>query len=568
MATPHGLGRTEKRKGIIYVRVSSDDQINGTSLDDQTERSTRALTERGVHLDRVFRDEGESAKSADRRALMEALEYCLDPKNGISVFMVWKVDRFARRTEDHFAIRKMLQDAGVELWSATEPIGNDPNAKLFEVLVAGFAEFDNEVRRIRAINGMRARIRSGIWPFKAPLGYRVRGLRRVGLKKTDPDPVDPIIFPLLQRVLKGYAYGVYTQTEMIGELVQADFQTLTGTKPSIQFIDHLLSEQLHFYAGWLRDTLGPVVEFHRGRHEPMITDAEMAAIQARRKGGARHGIARCLVNPRFPLRGLVTCGVCKHALTASSPAGRNRRYHYYHCFNRACPLRYKNIRKADLEAEFLELMATLRPEPRLLSVLTQSVELLRSEQIKLANDRAREHERASREISARRTRIFEMAEAGAYTATEARERLNVLDQELAQLKIATEEAQVDGAVASIAGEAAAVLSEVMAGWTDLDPAARQRFQKILFPEGIPYENGERFGTAKTAMIVELTRPSERSHSEAVRLVRIHWKQVVQELRTLHAIGALSRGDNPTVFGRVGALTPPTPSRDTPSDDRL
>ena len=196
--------RTPK-KAIVYIRVSSDDQVEGTSLADQERQCIAALKAQGFEFAGTFRDEGATAKTADRAALIEAIDFARAKRNGVCVFMVWKVDRFARNTEDHFAIRRLLRSAGVELRSATEPIGDDPNAKLFETIVAGFAEFDNSIRRLRCCNGMRARIRSGIWPFKAPVGYQNRRLGRQDLKKTDPDPIDPVVFPILQRMLQGYA---------------------------------------------------------------------------------------------------------------------------------------------------------------------------------------------------------------------------------------------------------------------------------------------------------------------------------------------------------------------------
>src|SRR5215467_6450247 len=119
-------------RGIIYVRVSHSDQVLGTSLDDQEERCRKYCDENRIDVVRVFREEGESAKTADRKMLLEAMEYCRKHKGTIDAFVVWKVDRFARNTEDHFGVRRVLLDYGARLRSVTEPIGNDPAEKLFE----------------------------------------------------------------------------------------------------------------------------------------------------------------------------------------------------------------------------------------------------------------------------------------------------------------------------------------------------------------------------------------------------------------------------------------------------
>ncbi|HEY3814567.1 MAG TPA: recombinase family protein [Caulobacteraceae bacterium] len=538
-----------KKRAIIYVRVSDDGQINGTSLDDQAQRCTRALEDEQIEVVRLFREEGESAKSADRKGLMEAVQFCLHKKNHIDVFMVWKVDRFARRTEDHFAIRRVLRNAGIELRSATEPIGDDPNSKLFEVMVAGFAEFDNDIRRIRCTNGMRARIRSGIWPFKAPLGYRNRSLARQSIKKTEPDPADPVVFPILQRALKGFASGAYTQMDMVHELVKADFKTLTGVEPTIQFVDHLLTRQLAFYAGWLRDSLGEAVEYHRGRHEPMISDEERRRIEFIRDGGDRAGIARDRHNPLFPLRRLVRCAECGHLLTGSSPRGRRASYPYYHCYNRDCPLRSRTIPKQDIEQHFRELMDRLRPRQGFLAILTKLVAGCADEQRKLDAAMRQSHEETLRVLTARRRRIFEMAESGAYDPAQVRERLEDVERDMVDLKLKHEskDAQPGDAATTVEGAKAAI-HRVMTGWFDLKPALRARFQKIIFPEGIPYVRGKGFGTAKVGRIFELNQSFEAADSDAVDRMRLSWNQIIDELRQFAELAPLLDDDQATLSG--------------------
>src|SRR5438309_1987071 len=140
-------------RGIIYVRVSSEEQVKGTSLNDQLERCKKYCLEKGIEvICDPFIESGESAKTAERTELLNAIEFCRKSKGAIDAFVVWKVDRFARNTDDHFYVRKLLAEYGVTLHSVTEPIGNNPTEKLFEVMLAGFAEFDNAIRTQRSTN--------------------------------------------------------------------------------------------------------------------------------------------------------------------------------------------------------------------------------------------------------------------------------------------------------------------------------------------------------------------------------------------------------------------------------
>src|SRR4051812_17741884 len=109
-------------KGIIYVRVSSDEQVLGTSLAFQEEICLKYCAEHRIEVESVFREEGASGKTAKRPELVRALEFCRKRRPAIDAFVVAKVDRFARNTEDHFTIRGVLKRSGVNLHSVTEPI--------------------------------------------------------------------------------------------------------------------------------------------------------------------------------------------------------------------------------------------------------------------------------------------------------------------------------------------------------------------------------------------------------------------------------------------------------------
>jgi DNA invertase Pin-like site-specific DNA recombinase len=117
---------------VIYVRVSSDEQVNGTSLDHQEKMCRQYCKEKSCSDIRFFREEGASAKSTERKEFVKALEFCRKSKGKVDEFIVYKLDRFTRNSHDHFVVRKMLKDCGVRLVSVTEPISDDPAGKVFE----------------------------------------------------------------------------------------------------------------------------------------------------------------------------------------------------------------------------------------------------------------------------------------------------------------------------------------------------------------------------------------------------------------------------------------------------
>lgn len=70
-----------KPRAIIYTRVSSDQQIDNTSLDEQIRLGKKYCETKGIEFVHEFREMGESAKFADRTKLLEALNFCSKKSN-------------------------------------------------------------------------------------------------------------------------------------------------------------------------------------------------------------------------------------------------------------------------------------------------------------------------------------------------------------------------------------------------------------------------------------------------------------------------------------------------------
>jgi DNA invertase Pin-like site-specific DNA recombinase len=77
---------------------------------------------------------------------------CGRSRSHIEPFVVFRVDRFGRNTEDHFSVRRILLNSGTVLHSVTEPIGNKPAEKFIETVLAGAAEYDDAIRKQRELD--------------------------------------------------------------------------------------------------------------------------------------------------------------------------------------------------------------------------------------------------------------------------------------------------------------------------------------------------------------------------------------------------------------------------------
>ncbi len=86
---------------VIYTRVSTDKQVGNASLETQEKACRAFCAQNGWEPLRLFREEGESAKTADRPQLLAAIDFCHQMKPSPDFFVVYAVDRLARNAEDH-----------------------------------------------------------------------------------------------------------------------------------------------------------------------------------------------------------------------------------------------------------------------------------------------------------------------------------------------------------------------------------------------------------------------------------------------------------------------------------
>src|SRR5438093_4567072 len=259
--------------GVIYSRVSSKEQIEGTSLESQEQACQEYARSHNIKVLKIFIERGESAKFADRTQLIELIDFCRQNKGSVQVLLVWKVDRFARNVGDHFNIKANLMKYGVRVVSVTEPIDSNPEGKLMETILAGFAQFDNDIRATRTVQGMKRKLQEGIFPWQPPLGYR--SANDDGEKKTEPDKPDQPVFALLQKVWKEFATGAYTKAEMRRLMDAWGIQTRKGKPITKQSLDNFFRNK--YYAGTLVDPWSG--EEFQGQHVPMVTREEFACVQ-------------------------------------------------------------------------------------------------------------------------------------------------------------------------------------------------------------------------------------------------------------------------------------------------
>ena len=120
----------------------------------------RVCEQRGYLVAKVF-SEGESAKTLDRAEFEAMQDYCVAHRKTVAAVVVYNVSRSSRMTEDHMLVRAFLKRLGIQLLSATEPIGDSPQGAFLETIFSACAQFDNQLKAQVTKEGMRAGAISG-----------------------------------------------------------------------------------------------------------------------------------------------------------------------------------------------------------------------------------------------------------------------------------------------------------------------------------------------------------------------------------------------------------------------
>jgi len=509
---------------VIYCRVSSKEQVEGTSLESQEIACKEYAVRHQLDAVRVFVERGESAKFADRPQLLEMLTFCKKREHGVKQLLVWKVDRLARNVGDHFNIKASLLKLDVEVVSVTEPIDAKPEGKLLETILAGFAQFDNDIRAARTLQGMRRKIQEGIFPWQPPLGYK--GASQPGEKKTEADVPDQPAFRLLQQGWSEFATGKFTKAQMLRQLTSRGLRTRFGASLSNQAIDHILGNR--FYTGIVRDPWSG--EEHTGRHLPMISRETFNLVQqiiSRRNRKIPHRAKR----PEFPLRTFVRCANCECPLTGSFSRGRSNVYPYYHCVRQNCDNR-GNYSLADVHREFIQFLATRSADRHAIAHLRdyvrKAVESWEGTNTVLRERQEVEAKRAHEQLG----QLIRMKMEQLISDDEFRAQRLLLSNRLAESGGTPRSEAKPETLLNDLDVISAPLMQLAQAWDGVQADFRLRFQRMVLPAGYAFG---RIGTAQTGRLLSFIESSDTTNTNGVPLIGQSWNQLAEEIKAFAAI---------------------------------
>lgn len=483
------------RQAVLYLRVSHREQVDGHSLDAQARLCADWCGRNGYEVVEVFREEGESAKTANRTQLKRLLAFVRGRQHQVDAVVVKDFSRFARSSHDHHTVKAVLERLGVSVRSVLEPVDDSPFGRFIETVFAGTHQLENELRSERTRTCMVEAMRAGRWLFQVPLGYRWAHVDGDKFIEVDAERA-----PLVREGFERVAAGDCGPAEALRRANAAGLRTRQHKPVTLQTFTRMLRHPLYMgrvvYSEWGIDVEGA----HEAIVESRVWHRTQAVLDGRAPSPASRG--HRLDNPDFPLRRFARCGPCDTPLTGEWARGRSQRYAYYRCRNRDC--RAVKVPREDLHQQFAAFLRELQPGRAYLTLLREIVRDIWEGDRAAATAQSSRLQRRVDDLQARKDRLVEAFLFERAVDRDTYDRLHRdISAELADTHLRLDDARtelrdVDGLV----DYAIAVLTHADQLWLQLEPELQRRFERAVFPSGVTYDPNGTFRTPATSLLFE------------------------------------------------------------------
>lgn len=304
-------------KAALYIRVSTQEQVENYSIESQRERLEAFCKSKGWDIYDTYMDPGYSGSNTDRPGLQRLLQ----DLDNIDAVVVYKLDRLSRSQRDTLSlIEEHFLTNQVDFVSITETLDTStPFGKAMIGILSVFAQLERETIAERMRMGHIKRAENGYRTSGGdydPAGYK----RENGELKLIEEEAEHI----------QTAYDLYEQFHSITK-VQNRLKKLGYKVWRFRRYNDILRNKL--YCGYVSFA----GEYYEGRHQAFISEEQFERVQvllSRHKGRNANKARESL------FAGLITCGKCGENYVTYTCSDRGKKYRYYICRARRFPAEY------------------------------------------------------------------------------------------------------------------------------------------------------------------------------------------------------------------------------------
>ncbi len=334
--------KSTSKNYFLYVRKSTDESNRQVlSIEAQLFELREMAKREGLEITGVY-EESRTAKAPGRpqfNLMLSEIE-----KGKAQGIIAWHPDRLARNSVDGGRI-VYLVDTGMLRDLRFPTFRFEPSAHGKFMLNVAFSQskyyIDNLSENIK--RGIRQKLRNGIWPSMAPIGYKNDRNSRCIV-------VDPAMAPLVRKAFELYATGNYALSEIRSRMSEVGFVTPRGRNFAVSNYQKIFRNPIYY--GVLRSN----GELFEGKHEPIISKRlfdEVQAVTERKSKSKSPGLKP------FLYRGLFRCGECGCIVTTETQKGHN----YLRCTKRVSPCTQKYVREEAISEQVDRVIAKVALEP-------------------------------------------------------------------------------------------------------------------------------------------------------------------------------------------------------------
>jgi site-specific DNA recombinase len=476
------------KKAVVYTRVSSKEQFDkNLSLDWQRKTIEEFAGRNGFDILNLFGGTYESAKTDGRKEFQGMLEFIKKQKGKVSHILVYLLDRFSRTGGGAIKLAQELREKyGVTIIAVTQPIDtSNPGGVFQQNMQFLFSQYDNELRKQRAVAGIKEKLERGIWCIKPPMGYdiiRTNGERKIVVNKEGK---------LLRKAFEWKAADRKNE-EILAEL------KATGLNIYKQKLSMIFSNP--FYCGLLANRMlnGRLVE---GTHERLISKELFLKVNNIRQTANKYGVAHQKEIETVPLKVFMECPVCGQGYTGYVVKKKN--LWYYKCRTKGCCAN-KNASRVNTQFEAFLSQYQVKEEyvSLLIDELIDSMENLNE----MNKQRQQELNTSLHEVQKKIDTIEEKYFVSGEMSKETYEKFLA--------KFSKEKEEIQGSFQNnftkssnlerTIEEAVTFSSKAVLAWSSSPVKVKERLQRLIFPDGITYNmKTELFRTEKVNALFSL-----------------------------------------------------------------
>lgn len=337
---------------VALARVSSREQEReGFSLEIQEDALKRYASLHGGEIIRLFKIAETASKRDERKTFKEMVAFAKKRAPELDGLLFYKVDRAARNLVDYVELERLESEYDVPFISISQPTENNPAGRMMRRTLANMASFFTEQMAVDISLGINRRVQEGLFPGRAPYGYR-----NVRINGRSIVEIDPVAAENVKRIFHLYAYENCTLEGVVARLAKEGRQ-YRPSNPQFNrtSIHNVLNDRSYigdvlYRGGW-----------HPGKQEPLIERGTWDRVQALLSGGNNQSHTMTYASE------FMQCGHCGHQITGELKVKKTkngpREYLYYRCTKYNQPDHPRNrVTEADLDHQVLAIFDRMRIE--------------------------------------------------------------------------------------------------------------------------------------------------------------------------------------------------------------